>query len=60
MDADLPQQDAGCADGGSRCDHDSSIDIPNANDVGIRAFIDKMLRDIYPNGDQARFVLSSF
>ncbi|MFD1295096.1 hypothetical protein ACFQ4Q_00420 [Lysobacter gummosus] len=60
MDADLPQQDAGRAGGGSRCDHDSPIDMPNANDVGIPAFIDKMLLDVYPKGDQARFVLSSF
>ncbi|MBT2744915.1 MULTISPECIES: gluconate 2-dehydrogenase subunit 3 family protein [unclassified Lysobacter] len=31
-------------------------DTPGAKDVGIAAFIDKMLKDVYPKEDQARFV----
>ena len=31
-------------------------DTPGAKDVGIPAFIDKMLKDAYPKDDQARFV----
>ncbi|MGO4779083.1 gluconate 2-dehydrogenase subunit 3 family protein, partial [Lysobacter sp. 2RAB21] len=31
-------------------------DTPGAKDVGIAAFIDKMLKDVYPKDDQARFV----
>lgn len=30
-------------------------DTPGAKDVGIPAFIDKMLKDVYPKGEQARF-----
>lgn len=30
-------------------------DTPGAKDVGIPAFIDKMLKDVYPKDDQARF-----
>jgi hypothetical protein len=31
-------------------------DTPGAKDVGIPAFIDKMLKDVYPKDEQARFV----
>ncbi|MGH8080499.1 MAG: gluconate 2-dehydrogenase subunit 3 family protein [Lysobacter sp.] len=31
-------------------------DTPGAKDVGIPAFIDKMLKDAYPKDDQARFI----
>lgn len=30
-------------------------DTPGAKDVGIPAFIDKMLKDVYPKDEQARF-----